>query len=177
MARTIRTKVYKFNELSQDAQQTVIDNNYFINVDFNDWFDGVYIDAENIGLKIKEFDIDRGSYVKAVFTDSAQFTANKILQEHGESCETYQTAKTFLAEWAALVEKYSDGINTDVVAEDNEYDFDTEADELEREFLRSLSEDYRIILSNEYDYLTSEEAIKETIISNEYEFTKDGKRF
>ena len=45
----------------------------------------------------------------------------------------------------------------------------------EDDFLQSLCEDYRIILRNEYEYLTSEEAIIETIESNEYYFTEDGK--
>jgi hypothetical protein len=48
---------------------------------------------------------------------------------------------------------------------------------LEDEFLKTLCEDYRIILSREYDYLTSEAAIIETIEANEYEFKADGTRF
>lgn len=41
------------------------------------------------------------------------------------------------------------------------------------EFTNAL---YRL-LNNDYDYLTSEEAIIDTILSNEYEFTKDGQKF
>jgi len=55
---------------------------------------------------------------------------------------------------------------------DLSWDIDTE--DIDAEFLRSLCEDYRIMLQNEYEYLTSEEAIIETIIANEYEFTEEG---
>ena len=109
------------------------------------------------------------------FEDSPEDVANLILKNHGKTCETYKTAKNFLKERDELVSKYSDGINKDKVSEDNEYEFDNELDELEEEFKKSLSEDYRIILSNEYDYLTSEESIKETIYANEYTFTSEGK--
>jgi hypothetical protein len=174
--RTVRTKVYKFDELQPEAKNKAIQQFSDINVDY-EWWNFTYEDADNIGLKIKGFDIDRGSYCKGEFVDSAYYVANKIKENHGETCETYKTAIAFIAEWDALVSKYSDGVTTDKVAEDNEYDFDNEAEDLESEFLKSICEDYRIILSKEYDYLTSEEAIIETIRSNEYEFTKDGKQF
>jgi hypothetical protein len=45
------------------------------------------------------------------------------------------------------------------------------------EFLCDLLEDYRIILSKEYNYQTSEETIKETIEANDYEFTAEGKLY
>lgn len=176
MARTIRTKVYKFNELSESAKNKVIEKFYDINVG-HDWWSDVYYDAAQIGLKIKGFDIDRGNYCKGEFLISGCEVAEKIKLNHGEKCETYKTALDFLSDWQKLVEKHSDGISKDKVSEDNEYEFDQEADELEKDFLKSLCEDYRIILSNEYEYLTSEEAIIETIKANEYEFTSDGRQF
>ena len=38
-----------------------------------------------------------------------------------------------------------------------------------------LSEGYRVMLASEYDYLSSEEAIIETIEANDYDFTAEGK--
>ena len=55
-----------------------------------------------------------------------------------------------------------------------EYGDPEDLEDLNKEFLRSLCEDYRIILQKEYEYLTSEEAIIETIEVNEYEFTEEG---
>lgn len=174
--RTVRTKVYKFHELSAEAKEKAISQYSDINVDYG-WWNSVYEDASNIGLKINSFDLDRGNYCKGKFTENAYQVAEKIKTDHGEQCETYKTATQFITDWAALVKKHSDGISTDKVAEDNEYEFDGEADELEKKFLKSICEDYRIMLSKEYDYLISNQAIIETIESNEYEFTKDGNRF
>ena len=171
--KTITINLYKFSELSEEAKSIAIENLYSINTD-NDWWYSTYEDAAQVNLKIKSFDIGRGSFVDAEFIKNAHDTANLILLNHGESCETYKTAKSFLQDYNELVAKYSDGVKTNVVTEDNEYDFDNEADDLESDFLELISEDYRIILSNEYDYLTSEEAIIETIEANEYYFTENG---
>jgi len=172
--KTVTINLYKFSELSEDLQQKAIENLYDLNVD-RDWWESTYEDAAQVNLKIKGFDIDRGSYVKAEFIESAYNTASLIILNHGEMCETYKTAKTFIEDWNNLVAKYSDGVKTNVVTEDNECDFDNEADDLESDFLELISEDYRIMLTNEYDYLTSEEAIKESIEANDYYFTEDGK--
>jgi hypothetical protein len=174
--KTVRIKIYKFDELSVIAQKKAIEQFADTNVNYN-WWQFIYQDAEQVGLSITSFDIDRGSYCKGEFIEGATDTANKIVANHGEQCETYKTAKQFLSDWAELVKKHSDGIHTDKVAEDNEYDFDGEAEDLEREFLKSLCKDYLILLSKEYDYLTSETAIIESIRSNEYDFRIDGKQW
>jgi len=174
--RTIETVVYKFDELSDEAKQKAIENLYALNVD-HEWWDGTYEDAENIGLKITAFDLGRASYVKGSFTQSALDVAKRIIEEHGEHCGTYQTAKNYLAEYHRLVvdqcQEDADRLYSEFAIEiDLSWDIDTE--DIDNEFLRSLCEDYRIILQNEYEYLISEEAIIETITANEYEFTAEG---
>ena len=59
--RTIETKVYKFSELNETAQQAAIQKNCDINVDYN-WWEFTYQDAKQVGIIISSFDIDRGSY-------------------------------------------------------------------------------------------------------------------
>ena len=172
---TTKTVVYKFDELDKQQRQEAIENLYDINVD-HDWWDGVYDDAANVGIKITSFDIDRGSYCNGDIYCILD-TAEKIIEEHGEHCETHKTAADYLESRAELVKKHSDGKNLDIVAEDNEYDFDNECDDLDEEFKKSILEDYRIMLSNEYDYLTGKEAIIDTIQANDYDFTADGKLF
>ena len=93
------------------------------------------------------------------------------MSEHGNQCETYKTAFNFLNERDTLVRKFSDGINFDVVTEENAHEFDQECDELEEQFLEDLLSDYADILQKQYEYLYSDEAIKETIEANGYEFT------
>lgn len=174
--RTVRTKVYSFDELTEDAKLTVIGNLSDINVNY-EWWESTYEDAKNIGLKITSFDIGRASICEgSLIWDVAEVT-NAIIKEHGETCATFETAKQYLTDYNNLVVKYSDGIKTDIVAEGNEYDFDQEADDLDANFLQSILEDYRMILSKEYDYLTSSEAIKESIEANSYEFLENGNIF
>lgn len=165
-------KLYQFDELSESAKETAVEKLADINVYYG-WWDFVYDDAENVKLKLTEFDLDRG-YCRGEFIEGADDTAHLIIKNHGKDCETFQTATNYLKERTELVKKYSDGKQIDIVAEDNEYDFDVECDELDNDFLYSILEDYRIILSKEYNYLTSEEVIVETIKANEYEFDESG---
>jgi hypothetical protein len=165
---TTSRELYKFEELSEDAQDKAIEKLWDLNVD-HDWWQFTYEDAENIGLKITEFDIDRGSYARGNFEDCAGTTAKKIIAEHGPECETVATAKNYLQELQAVIEKNA------IENKDEKYPEDfLDTKDIDREFLRSLLEDYRIMLSKEYDYLTSREAIIESIEANEYEFLDNG---
>jgi hypothetical protein len=167
--RTIETTVYTFAELSEQGKQQAINNLSSINIDF-DWWQYTYLDAKNVGININNFDLDRT--IDIGMYDCLE-TANKIIQQHGPTCDTHKNAIQFIAERDALVSRYSDGGNK--VPEENENDFDCELDELESEYKKSLEEDYLSLLRNEYEYLSSREAIIETIEANDYEFTEDGK--
>lgn len=173
MPRTIRTKVYKFNELSEDAQSTAIRNLREINVDYG-WWEYTYEDAKNIGLRIDSFDTYR-RHLAATFEDTAYQVAHNITKNHGESCETYKVAAKFKKEWDEAVADHSDGADIYKVYGDNFDEFDEIADEMEENFLQNLRNEYLSILDKEYEYLTSDEAIKETILANDYEFTANGK--
>jgi hypothetical protein len=173
MATTKTITVYQFNELSDFAKKTAINKLSDINVNF-DWWDSVYEDAKTVGIKITSFGLDRNRSAEGEFLDSPSYTAYKILAEHGETCETYKTAKEYLSEYNYLVEKYSDGVNKHRVSEDNEQAFDDEANDLDGDFLKSIVEDYAIMLQKEYEYLCSDAAIIEAIEANEYEFTING---
>ena len=170
--RTFEIKIYQFSELSEEAKEKAIQWGAELNIS-HDWWEFTYDDATNIGLKIDSFDLYRRE-INGEILNSATDTATKIIEDHGEECDTYKLASVFLMQWANLVSKYSDGIKTDIVAEENEGQFDEEANELEAEFKRELLEEYLCMRDREYHYLTSEEAIIETIEANEYEFTEDG---
>ena len=163
---TVKTEVFKFDELSKEAQQIALEKLYDLNVNY-DWWESVYEDAGSIGLKITGFDIDRGSYCEGEFNLSPEEIAANVMRDHGETCETYTTANNFITDKNNTIQFDEDG---DISNEDDLLD-------LESEFLKSLLEDYRIILSKEYEYLTSDEAIKETIEANDYEFTAEGKLY
>ena len=169
---TVETKIYKFNELSDEAKEKAIESLFDINVNY-DWWDCTYEDASQIGIELTYFDLGRASYCTGNINDIEE-TANLIILNHGDICTTYETARTYLNDRSMLVQKYSDGINIDRVHEDKKHEFDCECDDLDKEFRRSILEDYRIILQKEYEHLTSKESIIETIEANEYEFTING---
>ena len=169
--RIKETKVYQFSELSETAKEKAIEQLCNINIHY-EWWENTYYDAEHTALlRLTSFDLDRDCDGK--FIESAKDTADKILAEHGDKCETFITAQEYKAESDQLLEKYP--IDLDEDGDDlNEWDREQVQKEIDNEFLKSILEDYRIILRKEYKYLTSEEAIIYTIEANEYKFTEDG---
>lgn len=170
--RIIETKVYPFDELPDDAKEKVIEELWTINVE-HEWWEFTFEDAAQVKLKLTEFQLDRGSYCRGEFIEYAKDTADAIIENHGENCETRQTAEEFIVDSAKLYMKYPVKLDDDGDDQD-ELDRENAQEELNSEFLKSILEDYRIILQKESEYLTSEEAIIETIKINEYEFTEDG---
>jgi len=163
--KTIEINLYEFGELSEKAQRHALEEHCDINTDY-DWWDSVYMDAETIGACITSFRIDRGNYIDMEIKDSTD-TAERILKEHGEVCGTYKIAKLFLDELHVLEKELETGTrDEDCIEEDIE--------ELEDDFCIELETEYLSMLGKEYDWRTSEEAIKETILCNEYDFTEDG---
>jgi hypothetical protein len=125
--RTITTTIHTFAELSERAKNTAIEQLRGINVDYS-WWDSVYEDAARIGLRIESFDLCRNRHAKGSFDLCADDVARAILSEHGDHCNTYTLGASFLSSRDELVPRYSDGVNTSVVAEGNEYDFDKQSE-------------------------------------------------
>ena len=167
--RTIEINLYQFNELSPEAQQKAIDSLQTINVE-HDWWQFTYDDADSIGVEINGFGIDwirKGQQLFAsVIIDNPKKAAKLIIANHGKDCETYKIAESFLAEGEKLAQTLK--------GEENEYELEEKTEELEEQFIEDISRAYATILSNEYGYLTSTEAIIEIILANEYEFTEKG---
>ena len=161
------TTVYEFEELSEMAQRHAIEKYWDMNVDY-DWWEFTYMDASDIGLEITGFNLRRGQECTGKLERTALDVANKILENHGPDSDTYKTATAYIQAYKDLALKAAFSDDED---EDAEY-FDTE--DIDDEFLNSLLSDYWNILDNEYDYLTSDKVVRETLIANEYEFTVEG---
>ena len=167
--KQVTINVYSFNELSEDAKQKAIENLSDINVNY-EWWDCTYEDAKNIGLKLESFDLDRNRHAKGEFILSAIEVAANILSQHGETCDTYKTAQNFLDTHNPIFADYMDENS------DNYESSELEGllQDIEDDFLQSLCEDYSIMLQNEYEGLTGEDAIIDAIEANEYEFDEQG---
>ena len=161
--RTIETEVYFYHELNDDAKQRA--REWFLRDGFQSeraW-EQVQEDAKDIGLRIASLDQHRAN--RGTFVTSALDCARKITANHGETCETYTTAKAYLKDREAIP-----------CDDDGDFIDGDEADNLTEEFLQSLLEDYRSILDKDIEYFESEEAVAESMEANEYEFTETGER-
>lgn len=163
--RTLRLKVYKFDELSDEAQQNALNELSDINVDPN-WWDFTYEDAKDIGLKITSFNLDRNRHANGEFILAANEVAQNVLNYHGENCETYKITVSFMEVWQPI-------FNTYMETEEGE----DELMEIEEQYLKDLLSEYSQILQNESEYLQSKESIKETILANDWDFLENGKMY
>ncbi len=162
--KEIIVKTYSYEELSETAKEKAIEW-YLSGQDFSFEWESLQEDAKNIGIKLTEWDYRR--YCNGDLLTSAETVCDKILEEHGECCETYKTAKEYRKKFSELFTLHE---NEDV------YDSD-EYQELKDDFLKSILEDYRVMADKEYEYTQSEEYIKETMEANDYTFLENGKRF
>lgn len=166
--RTIKTTVYLYDELDEKAQAKVREEWMDVSLAY-DWRNNIYEDAERIGLKISECNIDHGSYLLGVWAQTPMEVAQAIVENHSEICKTYKLARTFL------------DVVKDLPENDSEEAFipdfhipENKREELEEEFSKSIKQAYLDILRDEYEYLTSDEQVAEAIRANGYAFTADG---
>lgn len=175
--RTIEIQVYKFNELDEQTKLKVIEDNIYINVGL-DWWDCTYETLRECGIKVNSFDIGRRQECEIDFYDDYFEVATNIVDTFGEAMCIAIDAKNFIKDRDALVKKYGEGNEIDGYSVKDEFimEFDEEEADLATEFERELSEEILNWLRQEYEHLTSEEAIIEMIEANQYEFTKEGER-
>lgn len=191
--RTITTEVYKFEELDEETQERVIENNRDINVDYQ-WWDFIYDDVKKIGkilgINIKNIYFSRfySQGDGACFEGSYSYAKESVkkikeyapLDEelHKIAKDLYLLQKNHFYRLSANVEHsghyYHEFCTNITVYDDDYYDISDDTIEGMKEILRSFMQWIYSILEKECNYLTSDEAIKETIIANEYEFTEEG---
>lgn len=161
--RIIEIKAFQFEELDSQTKEKVIENNRTINVDSNFWYQ---FELDNykteMDIIVNEFDIYRRT-INITIEDSFE-TAQKIVNFFGEESSIVNTAKIFLKDRISVYKSY----------EDDGYELDIQLEYLEEEFRKEIAEEILSMLSLDYEYQTSDDAIKETIIANEYEFQEDG---
>ena len=180
---TTRT-LYTFAELSDDAQQHAIEKLWNLNVD-HDWWDYIYETIETaahclgIDCTVKGFDLDRrqsidlrGTYAyrKGWRAALAQEFGGDLLATLAKIGEELQAAQRRAFYRASIdLSPVHHGTAYTVYSEFGAYVTDDLTDAL-----RSFEHWAWRLLRREYEYLTSDDAIKETIEANEYEFDQDG---
>ena len=161
--RIIETKAYQFEELDEQTKEKAIDNYRYIGVESDFWYEWIKEDLISVGIELRSFDIDRGSFAEIHLKDFYE-TCDLILKWHGENCETYKIAERYIEEYQDI--QYH--------IKDDEY-LDEKLDDLDEEYQKEFSEEVLSMLRFEFEHMTSDEYIIEMVEANEYEFTEEGK--
>jgi len=161
--RIIETKAYQFEELDEQTKEKAIDNYRYVSVEHDSWWDFVKEDLNYIGIELRSFDIDRGSFAE-IHSEDFYETCEKIIETHGENCETYKIAERYIKEYKDIQYHIQD-----------DEDLDEKLDDLDNEYQKEFSEEVLSMLRREYEYMTSDEYVIEMFQANEYEFTDQGK--
>lgn len=190
--------VYRFDELPEDAREAALEKLRDINVDYPDWHEFVIDDAKRMAA-LMGIDIDDIYYSGfwsqgdgACFTGSYSYAkgcAKKIRREAPKDETLHDIAdrlqgiqrRNFYRLTATVTHsgRYSHEHCTEVrVYRETEHslvgDVDAETDEALTDILRDYMRWIYSSLESEHEWLTGDEAVIDTILANEYEFTSDG---
>lgn len=197
--RIVETKVYKYEELSDSAKERAREW-YLEDGLCYDWWDFCYEDfarvAEILGIEIS---CSQGRGAEIYFTGFycqgsgssfngtyryAKGAVAKIKQYAPQDEELHRIAEALQAvqsrhfyKLRASVESHRDAsIRVEVWHDDDLYrDIGDSEDEV-RDLMNDFNDWMFKRLQDEYEYLTSDEEVAESIIVNEYEFDEDGRR-
>lgn len=192
---------YKYNELPEETQQKIIENLYYINIDYDWWNDSV----DYFKDQLKEYGIHAPDIRFSGFCsqgDGLSFTGSVellTLLDKTELSKDYPNFIQLINDNEIDVSAYLYRVGRAQAVHERsvrfEVDLDVYFEEISEEMKALLFDladsieykleqwrlnicrDFYKQLSDEYDYLTSKEAIIETIEANEYQFTANGKIF
>ncbi len=191
--RTEQIQIYKFNELGEEEKETAIqnqrENEVYLDYEWYDYIHEEFIEELNeVGVDCKSFvwDLYRSRNFQA--EDLNVIDNQKFLKEVGLInwivMNELRKEKTLIYH-ISLSENAEADIEIDFDNEDNlnnkEYEErHEEMKEFEVKIKDYFDEKFKGFykrLSESYDYLLSDEAIKEDLENNDYEFNKDGSRY
>jgi len=196
--RILETKVYTFEELSEEAKERAIEKNRRINVDYWEWYDNVF---DTFKEKYSDLFEITNMYFSGFYSqgDGAMFEyggiTDKLIDEFiGQLPITDHRKKTLKENiyfsgsgkqhrhyyhekccWHSINVDYKD------VLYHGKYPNFNELGELQIDFEAFIEERYIDLaqelyqsLEGEYEWHTSDESIRERLIEFEYEFTENG---
>lgn len=185
--QTVQYTTYKYDELSDEAKEKAIQHNYDINIEHDWWmYDDMfyYAGKEDYGIEINMsricFDLDRGSYLYFDTHDHgskydkraiAIIDSKKFLKRSGFDL---RKVKHLIDNVSIDTKHYGGGDGKNII---ECYDCTQEEEEQMQSCLDKFIYELLNNLRNDYDSLTSREAIEETIRMNDYDFLADGSIF
>ena len=152
--KTITVNLYEFKELSKKVQRKALDRLMHINTEHLEWWEAIYEDAENFGCLIQGFDLYSSKQIEFSITGDYIETAKKIVENWGEESEGNEASKQYISDFKNVNKKYLEAVD--------------------KAYKSTLEKIYAAMLLTEYHYRITDEAIIETIESNEYYFNHHG---
>ena len=200
--RTETIKIYKFEELSNEAQEKAIEKFYDLNI-YEGWWDSVY---EMYMQDETGFDIDK-IYFSGFHSqgDGAMFGGSPNKDILHFITPNYRN-EAYQKDWSKVIKlikngdiniygsfkqyghyyhskSYSDNLDSEMTNDWYGKNYSNIEDICE-DILEEIREHYENIcnkiyhsLEQEHEYYTSKEAIEESIIANEYDFTESGEQY
>jgi len=181
--REITVKAYAFAELSDDAQERALNEFRGVNVEDGDWwrdttYDTIRTAGKLLGLEIGGIRFDTDSY--CTFDAHYRYVCGAVKAVRDEFPWADDLCKV-AKDLQDLQKRHFYSLSCAVTEgrSMNYYRCFRFGEDYECEDLGDIIDDFahwaRILIRDEYDYLTSDEAVKEMIEANEYEFTEAGK--
>lgn len=201
--RTETLEIYTFDELSKEAKQHAIEQNRYTNVDMDNWYEPVMDQFHNDVLEKYGVDIPIENLRFTGFCsqgDGASFTVDFTTKELSHLltklkfiysslftltvCENSLEGSVYRANHY-YCHKYTVDVSIESIDEYNGTPIPVDLiDAIDKDIYRienvitewknNLCDELYKRLEIEYDYLTSDGAIKEMLIANECEFLADG---
>jgi len=171
--RTETIKIYSFDELSAEAKVDAIEGNRQINVDY-DWWDCTYELMKEMGVEINSFSIYHRDI--SITIEDSEYTAIETIENFGKESEIVKISKQFIADRDELIKKLGEGndISGYSVKEELIDEYDEEIEYLEEQYRKEMAEEILTWLRDECEFLQTDEAVAETLIANDFEFTENG---
>lgn len=178
--REITVKAYSFDELSEEAQERAINELRPANIEpywYEDTFDTIRTVGKLLGLEIGEIHFNTDSY--CTFDAHYRYVrgaAEVIRDEFPRDTKLHGIARKL----QALQKRHFYSLSCAVTEgrSMNYYRCFRFGEDYECDDLGDILDDFAhwalILLGGEYEYLTSDEAVKEMIEVNGYEFTEEG---
>ena len=167
--RKIEINLYKFEELSEEAQAKAI-KNHQLHSEY-EWWDSIVINAEESGVVIESFDIDKGD-ISVSFKWEAHDVANALVKFWGADSDIGKICQTFLDKRNVLYKKYAG----DEASTYNEKLYESE-DELVDDFHTDVSHYFLKQLRDELEWIESDEYAREYLSDMDYDFMEDGTEY
>ena len=183
--------LYAFSELPEDIQSKVLDNNRYINVEGDFWYD--YDGKTGFSSEeIRKYRLDPQKSGDLLTYKKMYFSLDRewYIQFIGANFQDEETARKFLGvpkvlwnqvDWTIIESPLRYG-NTRLEYEPNnnrDYrDFTKKQMDILNRAVERFSDKMEGALRDlekNYDYLVSDEAVRETIELNEYTFTENGR--